>query len=101
MRLTQGDAGARREVRVGEPIEVTLPEAPTTGYRWEADVDPRVVRQLDDRFAPPGEARGGAGERAMTFEALHPGPARIRLVLRRSWEQEPAEEYAVDLDVRA
>jgi inhibitor of cysteine peptidase len=101
VRLTREDAGGRRRVRVGEPIQVSLPEAPTTGYRWQADVDPGALRQVEDRFDPPGEARGGTGERAATFEAVRPGPARLRLVLRRSWEQEPAEEFAVDLDVQS
>jgi inhibitor of cysteine peptidase len=97
--LTSEDAGGRRSVSVGERIEVRLPERPTTGYRWQADVDASALRQVDDRYEGEAAPRGAAGVRSLTFEALRPGRARLRLASRRAWEGEDDDEFVVDLDV--
>jgi inhibitor of cysteine peptidase len=99
MELTREDAGGRRSVRVGERIEVRLPERPTTGYRWQPDVDPSVLRQVDDRFDGEAAPRGAGGVRTLAFEALRPGPARLRLASRRAWEGEAVDEFVVDLEI--
>lgn len=99
MDLTQADAGRRCTVQVGEPVTVLLPETPTTGYRWEPEVDAAALEQTDDRYDGPTEPRGAAGTRRLSFRPLRPGAAHLRLVKRRAWEATGVEEFAVDIDV--
>ena len=97
--LTRADHGGRLTVAVGDAVVVTLPERATTGYRWEPDVDPAALRVESAEPAAAAEPRGAPGERVLRVVALRPGPAALRLVLKRSWEAEAAETFEVALDV--
>jgi inhibitor of cysteine peptidase len=82
--LSAADTGTRRTIQVGARVTVRLAETPTTGYRWQADDDPGL-RLVDDRFEGAEVPRGAAGVRVLDFEAVHSGPARLRLAKRRAW----------------
>jgi inhibitor of cysteine peptidase len=97
MELRQTDSGGRRAARVGEEVSVALPENPTTGYRWEPEIDTSALEQTGDHYEGPAEPRGAAGTRRLTFKVLRPGPARLRLVKRRAWENTGVDEFSVDL----
>ncbi|HUL27100.1 MAG TPA: protease inhibitor I42 family protein [Streptosporangiaceae bacterium] len=97
MELRQEDSGGRRTARVGEELSVVLPENPTTGYRWQPEIDTSALQQTDDRYEGPAEPRGAAGTRRLTFKVLRPGPAQLRLVKRRAWENTGVDEFSVDL----
>lgn len=98
LELTGEDSGTTRTVRVGERVTLRLPENPTTGYRWQADVDEARLRLVEDRFDGPQTPRGAGGERVLTFEVLLTGSTTLRLANRRSWgDGEPTAEFVVDL----
>src|SRR5438128_362869 len=99
MELTREDSGADRSVHVGEEIQLRLPENPTTGYRWQAEVDSTVLRQTDDRYVGKVMPRGAGGVRLMRYEALHPGEATLRLAKRRSGTDQVIDEFFVRLNV--
>jgi inhibitor of cysteine peptidase len=99
MELTYEDSGSQRDLRVGEQVEIRLPESPTTGYRWQADVDLAALKQTHDGFEGGALPRGAAGVRVMRFEALQPGDATLRLVKQRSWERKPTDEFTARLRV--
>jgi predicted secreted protein len=98
-RLTEADRGSRPAVAVGDTIVVSLAETATTGYRWEPDVDPDALRVEEDAPVAAAEPRGAPGRRVVRITALRPGPATLRLVLKRSWEQTAEDEFEVHLDV--
>jgi inhibitor of cysteine peptidase len=98
MELRQEDCGGRRAARVGEELSVVLEENPTTGYRWHAEIDPRTLQQTGDRYQGHTEPRGAGGTRQLTFRVLRPGPAHLRVVKRRAWEDTAVEEFSIDLD---
>jgi inhibitor of cysteine peptidase len=100
LNLTASDNGTRKPTHVGDEVRVALAENPTTGYLWQAAVDPEVLRPVGDDFEAASNATGAGGTRQLTFEVV--GSGTIELVLRkvRSWQpDEPADEYAVTLDV--
>jgi inhibitor of cysteine peptidase len=101
MDLTRDDSGARRAARLGEHIVIRLPENPTTGYRWAAEVDPAMFELMDDQYEGAVRPVGGGGERVLTFAALRVGHGQIRLANRRAWEAaDPVDEFTVDLEVQ-
>jgi predicted secreted protein len=99
MRLTRDDAGTRRAVSIDEPIEITLPETATTGYRWRLDTTDHF-EQVDDQQTAPVFPRGAPGVRVLTIRPQCTGPAQLRLVKRRQWEQTVVDEFVIDLDVQ-
>lgn len=99
--LTRDDSGQARSVQIGDEITVVLDESPTTGYRWHADTDPARLALTADRYEGPERPVGAGGARHLTFTTLQPGPVRLRLVKRRSWEQAAVDEFDAALDVRA
>jgi inhibitor of cysteine peptidase len=99
VRLTREDSGRHCSVNVGEQVTLTLPETPTTGYEWKAEVDPELLRELENRFDPDSAPRGAAGARIITFEAIAVGPTPLRCDRRRAWEGTAAEQFQVYLDI--
>lgn len=85
MKLSIGDHGSRPVVRVGDTIELHLPENPTTGFRWTLLPNPAVVIESAhmDAVAP---APGAAGQRVLRLRALQSGEHRVQLRCEREWE---------------
>ena len=98
------------ELRAGDVHELVLPGRGTAGYSWAAETEgPEGV--LEVRRAPSGPAplAGGGGPpppsgslpERLELVAVRPGRVRVRLALRRSWENgEPLEERELDVVVR-
>jgi inhibitor of cysteine peptidase len=86
----------------GQTLEISLPENPTTGFRWElkAAGEP-VCAARGDTFDAPAAGIGKSGTRRWRFEAVGKGTGNIELIYRRAWEQDkpPAETFR--LTVRA
>jgi inhibitor of cysteine peptidase len=98
MQLTISDDGSEQAIDATEPIDIDLPEKPTTGYRWFlADDSPfeLVEERPDVQPSPPG--RGGV--RHIRLRALRTGRLQLRLVERRRWEQHPSREFVATIVV--
>jgi inhibitor of cysteine peptidase len=72
----------------GATIEVTLPENPTTGYRWAVEsIDASILQLRNSAYSMnPGVGIGGGGARTMTFHATSVGKTNLMLKLWREWE---------------
>ena len=101
--FSENDDGRTAEVRVGETIEVTLPENASTGYLWTVDrLDAGVVRQLSAESHNPAKAIGAPGAIVFSFEAIKAGTGEIALKYWRSWEGDAsvAKRFGVRLRVQ-
>lgn len=102
MALTQRDNGKRIAHRAIEPLEISLAENPTTGFRWSfVDLDPSV-RVVDDTYDLEGDATPGAAANhifRLTFS--EPGERQIALRLWREWEGDTSttDRFAVTVDI--
>lgn len=88
---------------VGDRLVVSLPENPTTGYRWQVDSSGSfLVLENDDFQLQQGAAMGASGTRSLTFHAIAPGRASLHLAARREWEKDkpPLQYFCVSIDVR-
>ena len=76
-----------RAVRVAleEAFTVTLAGNPTTGYTWQADVDPRYLELLTQEFELVSETVGAGGQEVFRFRALEAGETEIAFEYRRPW----------------
>ncbi len=99
MELSQADAGRRCAIRVGDTVTISLPESPTTGYRWHPEVDTDFLAASDDSYEGAQDPRGAPGIRRLAFTAVRTGSTTLRLVRRRSWESTGVEAFEIPLDV--
>ena len=85
--ITAANSGQTIRLRNGEKLRCTLPETPTSGYRWE--LQPTSGLKVDsDTFQSSHPSRPGAGGlRSFELTAQSAGIHDLRLVNRRSWDQ--------------
>lgn len=98
-----GQTGQTVYPRVGDRVQLALPENPSTGYRWAVVEATSGLELLADRFERLGDPNrfGGAGERRLVFAVRHPGGHHLRLAERRAWAPETDYEPAFTLEVIA
>jgi len=85
--VTQGDDGGAVYVRVGDTIEVHLPENAAGGYRWLLDDDddgPLHCTRTGSNY--PSDAVGSTGEAVFIVAVRAAGTARLGLTYARPWE---------------
>ena len=85
---TAGPGDVELDVTVGDTVVLTLPENPTTGYRWSADpsADHRLSLRTDSLELSEQDRFGTPGIRKFVLGAGSEGRQILRLVLRRPWE---------------
>lgn len=95
------------EISLGEGEEtiVLLPSRAAAGYVWEAAVDDEAVVEASMRFEGADDAAVGArtfskNER-LILSGRNPGTTRVRLVQRRTWEEdvEPIGAHVLTVNV--
>lgn len=96
--LTLDATGSRVSLKVGDTLELTLPENPSTGYRWEIVSTPSILEEsLSDQLDLEGRQPGAAGRRTFRFRVSGSGDGDLRLRLRRPWEPEGMDEGLFEL----
>jgi inhibitor of cysteine peptidase len=80
------DPAAAVRVAAGEEFALALPGNPSTGYTWQAGVDPRFLELTGREFEPGGAGVGAAGTEVLHFHALTAGKTEITCEQRRPWE---------------
>ena len=98
IRIDQSQNQQEVVAKPGDRVELSLPENPTTGYRWElkATGDP-VCHPEDSSFQAPEGGVGRGGVRTWRFAVVAVGTAAIELEYRRSFEAgaPPAKTFSV------
>jgi inhibitor of cysteine peptidase len=102
--LTEAENGGTFAVHLGDPIVITLPENPSTGYRWSADSLDETVLALDGHdYSPGGPGVGSGGTVAWRLHGKKEGRTRLALKKVRSWEANsaPSAQFAVSLEIKS
>ena len=98
MQLTLRDNGSEQTIGLAEPIDVELPERPTTGFRWFLAEDSQFELVEDVPDVQPGPP-GKGGVRRFMLQAMKKGRLELRFVERRRWEQRTTREFVVTIDI--
>lgn len=100
--LTEDDDGGSFHVAAGGVLRFSLPETPTTGYRWEVESPPRErFSVIKDQFSPGAARPGAAGTRTIVLQPGSAGHFRFVLGLTRPWEPQANPVRTISVDVRA
>jgi inhibitor of cysteine peptidase len=97
---SQADAGSTVHITRDEPLRISLPENPTTGYRWEVSWDPALLRVAQDDFAVQGIRPGAGGIRTLVLIATCAGTCRVRLDQRRNWDGDTAAQFFLTVVIK-
>jgi predicted secreted protein len=107
--LTEADAGAIIDLKVGDRFSISLSDVPTAGYAWSPERLPVFLKAGDSLGGAtttaqflPGFA-GGNHWIVLVFEATAAGSAELELAQRRPWEDKANPDdkrYKVTVKVR-
>lgn len=96
--------GRSIELRVGDGVQLSLAENPTTGYRWEfvTKPEPYCVVVSDAYVANANGTMGGGGTHGWAFRAVSVGTGTVSLAYRRPWEKDvaPTQTFKLTLVVK-
>ena len=88
---------------VGDTIELSLAENPTTGYRWTlARAGSPICELKGDEFVSPGQKPGEGGTHNFTFAVRATGETSIALQSRRKWaDTDAGRDFTVNVRATA
>ena len=82
IQVNQKDANETFAARVGDTIQLTLPDQPSTGYEW-AIKTPSILKQVGKpQFTANNETMGANGKTLWTFDVVASGTAPVRAAPR-------------------
>lgn len=88
---------------VGQPLTLTLPSNPSTGYRWRVEnAGAEVLTPLGPEVYSNSEAGGmvgSAGQSTWRFRARQAGEGRLLLVYQQPWDTQAAPAESFDCQV--
>ena len=103
IQVDRSDNGREVTIAVGEIVEISLAENPTTGFRWDLEVKPDPACTLvRSAFEPATGPPGKGGTRRWRFRAVRSGTGEVVLEYRRPWERDapPRRTFKLSLRVR-
>jgi inhibitor of cysteine peptidase len=85
--IAEKDNGRTVDIRLGESVQINLPENATTGYRWAIDhYDEEFIEAIATEPHYTANAIGSGGEVAFIFQGKKIGTGEIVLKYWRHWE---------------
>ena len=85
--LVETDNDRTVDARLGDVVQVSLPENATTGYRWTIDrYDEDIIEAIGSEPRYPTGRVASGGEIAFTFTSKKAGIGEIALKHWRHWE---------------
>lgn len=103
MQVDRSYNGRQVTLAVGEVVEISLAENPTTGFRWDLKVKPEpACAFVKSTFEPATGPPGKGGTHRWQFQAVRSGTGEIELEYRRPWEHNtpPAQTFKLSVRVR-
>jgi inhibitor of cysteine peptidase len=100
MQYDESANGTETELSAGAEFGLSLPETPTTGYRWELKVGEPECTLLSETSQSAKGTTGGSGTHSWRFRAPASGSCSIVMEYKRSWETGAEPERTFTLKVR-
>lgn len=100
--LTDSDSGSEFAVEIGDVLEISLEENPSTGYTWDPADPPGLVELTGDEFVDPDtDLVGAPGTRLLSFEVVSEGAGILRLEYIRPFDEPPVADRIVEFIIIA
>ena len=79
------DDGKEFPAKVDDELSIRLPENPTSGFSWQADVTDGIMIR-EDRFESRSPLIGSGGDHLWTLRIERPGRQQFTGIYRRPFE---------------
>jgi inhibitor of cysteine peptidase len=84
----------------GQEFTITLDSNPTSGYKWFPAFNTYTINFISHHFHPnSSRVIGGSGKDIFTFRAINSGVTVLKMVYKRSWEQQSIAKKTFFIDV--
>ncbi len=105
IRLKPSDSGKSVDAQVGDIIEISLKDNPSTGYQWAIEQGEEQSVEMQSTETPradSAETMGAGGQRIFSFTLKKPGRLTVRLKRWRAWEGDSSvvERFDITLNVK-
>jgi predicted secreted protein len=88
-------------LKKGQEFTITLDSNPTSGFKWVPAFNTYTINIISHDFQPNSPIFvGGSGKDIFTFKAIGSGTTVLKMVYKRSWEQQFVAEKNFFIDVR-
>jgi len=99
--IGMAENGQTLELKVQDQVQLSLPENPTTGFRWVLDqIDPHLLLMENSFQSQENPSPGAAGTAMFLLKAIHPGTGILSLKLWRSWSGDASIIQRFQIGVR-
>jgi len=100
--IVEKDNGRTGDIRLGESVQIVLPENATTGYRWAIDrYDEEFIEAVAAEPHYTANAIGSGGKVEFIFKGKKIGSGKIMLKHWRHWEGDASivSRFCLDLNI--
>ncbi|MEW6140143.1 MAG: protease inhibitor I42 family protein [Thermodesulfobacteriota bacterium] len=96
----EADAQDKMSVKVQQEFRITLPENPSTGFKWEARFNGDFLVLQSRKYVSAGTGRmGGGGLAVFSFLPLKQGETSLVFRYKRPWENGATRERSIHLSI--
>ncbi len=90
----------KMSAKVQQEFRITLPENPSTGFKWEARFNGDFLVLQSRQYVDAGTGRmGGGGQAVFSFLPLKQGETSLVFRYKRPWEDGATRERSVHLSI--
>ncbi len=85
----------------GQKFTVTLESNPTSGFEWLPKFDGSIINLISHDFQSSTAKRiGSSGKDIFTFLAISSGSGNLKMLYKRSWEEQFVAEKVFAINVK-
>jgi inhibitor of cysteine peptidase len=102
IKLSEVNAFTTKDVYVGDQIQLSLKDNPSTGYTWKIIcIDEKILVQVGEKeFIADGPKIGSKGISIYTFNALKSGCTKLQLEYSRPWQKsEKDKDFSIEFKI--
>jgi inhibitor of cysteine peptidase len=87
-------------IKRGEEFTIILESNPTSGFKWLPKFDGSVFNLVSHDFqASTAKRIGSSGKDIFTFLAISSGSSKLKMLYKRSWEEQVVVEKVYFINV--
>jgi len=100
LQADESSDGNTIDLKIGETLELRLPENRTTGFKWALESSDEGGWSLVSDDFEAGSQPGQPGSQRWSFRGERAGSESIKLSYRRGWEEKGTAERTFTLRIR-
>jgi inhibitor of cysteine peptidase len=88
-------------IKKGQEFTITLDSNPTSGFKWHPMFNGSIINLVSHVFQSSTAKRiGSSGKDIFTFLAIRSGSEKLKMLYKRSWEEQIVAEKVFVINVK-